>query len=170
MKKTLELTAEQAKEIYAEGGAATRRMLQYTFTPQELGIGPEKPKSWAALTKLQGGWHLNDDADVTFCYEALATNYENRNVWPTEALARASRTSAMLQQLMADDYWNGDWKPNWRSSADKHCVIGHGNTACVGTFSHERQPFAFETEAKAYEFLASYTELIREALGLEQDK
>lgn len=93
MKKTIELTLEQARELLGKD-AAMDVLIKANFTDDELN------------TKPKMGWYIEYDSEIRQC--TINEDPYNRNVFPYKSQAEGCRAMSQLAKKMAEV--NGEWR------------------------------------------------------------
>lgn len=163
MKKQIEISINEAKELYNNGGNDIKNLLLTTFTKEEL-ESPKKPMSWGDLGKVEG--YYVDSRSLILKTSGVCSKKENRNIFPKKEQAEASVALAQLLQLMKHPYWNGDWEPDWTDDTLKFRIRFQKEKIEVESYKAIKRLLAFPTKEKAKEFLESYRDLIETAKPL----
>lgn len=72
------------------------------------------PEHWEDIPQISGAY-IDKDSELHIISSPISTRMGNRNVWPSEAEALASRAAAQLCQ-MRDAYNGGAWRPSPNTS------------------------------------------------------
>ena len=100
--KTIKLTTEQAKQLYAKD-QTFRETILHEFTDEELGIEP-KPFTWYDLGEQNKGAYIKRNSDILEFNSWLVASY-NRNVYPCREDAEQALAKCMVLNLAR--YYNG---------------------------------------------------------------
>ena len=125
----------------------------------------ELPTKWEDLKKIDGFYvEINSEIDSISGGDISAIN---RNVFPTEAEAKACLALSQLCQLR--DAYNGeplaDWC-NWADDNAKYCIEICDNRISKDYYISTQRVLAFKTEQLRYKFLENFEELILTAKPL----
>lgn len=158
MKKQIELTLEQAKELL-ETTPSLKDVIYSNFP--ELSV----IKSWADLSKLNGisGYHIDTRSNIVPIYDVWAVT-ENKNLFATKKQARSALAYAQLTQLMQA---TGDCDVDWEDHTSlKHCIVRNANIITFGIYFREFHPLAFKTKEIRDLFQIKHNKLIKEYFEL----
>jgi hypothetical protein len=164
MRRNIELTQEQAQILYKEGDKLIKELMLKSFSQEEL-LPPAKPKSWKDLGEINGAY-VDEYSKIQEDHGFFTSDGTNHNIFPKKEQAQALLALAQLLQLMRHPYWNGDWKPDWSSNEQKHCIRYKSNYLEVSVQFNVSYLLAFKTEEVAVEFLESYFDLLEQARPL----
>ena len=155
MKKTIQLTVEQAREMLGKDEAMDA-LIRANFTEQEL---KPRVKRWEDLGKIDG-WYIEFSSVI---YELKNENCtpSNRNIYAKKTQAEGVLAMAQLSQLKKEV--NGDWKPDWKNDEQRKFVIENlanemGHDLCF----HGAKFLAFPTAEIRDKFAKDHEELILE--------
>lgn len=156
-KKTIQLTAEQAKKLYNENNSYRTTLLS-DFTDEELGIRPHVP-SWEDVATTMRSYYPHCTGAVekeeTFIHSELHLNV------PSEKHAKSMFAFAKLSTIMAamgdecDVNWNDD-------KCLKHVIAFYRNKMIKWSTNNHRYFLAFKTASVRNEFLEKHRQLIEE--------
>jgi hypothetical protein len=140
-------------------------------TAEEIALKPIKkqlPKTWEELGEIKGYWvEYESTVENNKVEGGCPCVSDNRNVFATEAQAKASIAMAQLSQLR--EVYRQGWKPknyNPNRSEPKYW-IGIINHKIVVSESFTLSQFlSFQSQEIAEEFLTNFEELIVEAAPL----
>lgn len=159
MKKTIELTLEQAREMLGKDEAMDA-LIRANFTEQEL-----KPvKRWEDLGRVSG-WYVSNLSSVFFSRN-LPCEKENRNTFAKKTQAEGVLAMAQLSQLMKDV--NGDWTPDWLSRLEKHAIECLDGNIRLTIRVNLAQFLAFPTKEIRDKFAEDHKDLILEYFKIYQ--
>jgi hypothetical protein len=140
-------------------------------TEKEILLKPIKkqlPKTWEELGEIKGYWieyncsvENNKEEGSFACFE------KNRNIFATEAQAKASIALAQLSQLR--EVYRQGWKPkdyNPNRSEPKYWIGIINHKIVVSESFTLAQFLSFQSQEIAEEFLTNFEELIVEAAPL----
>jgi len=168
MKKQIELTLAQAREIYGKSNEVDAFLLQ-KFSEKDL-VPPKLPKTWEELQDLKevNGFFITSDATIK-ADDGFDKNTDINNFF-TKQLAKSALAMAQLSQLMA--VYNGNWVPNWFSSMHtventKYCICRYNNNIETKEYQTRWAFLAFETAENRDEFLKNFYPLIRDYFMLD---
>ena len=99
--KTIKLTTEQAKQLYAKD-QTFRDTILHEFTDEELGIEP-KPFTWYDLGQVQGAYI--ERGSKILDGNILSSFHDNRNTYPCKQDAEQALAKCMVLQLAR--HYNG---------------------------------------------------------------
>jgi hypothetical protein len=120
----------------------------------------ELPKRWEDLKEVKGSWV---DEDCTIRTNKYHVDNDNRNVFATEAQAKAAIALAQLSQLR--EVYRDGWKP--KLSNGYKCIIQCvSGVLAEGVVVNTSYFLSFQSEQLAKEFLTNFRELIIEAAPL----
>jgi hypothetical protein len=120
----------------------------------------ELPKRWEELKEVKGSWI---DEDCTIRTNKYHVDNDNRNVFVTEAQARASIALAQLSQLI--EVYRDEWKPELENGYRYIIVYHRGEIElCYGIGGSCF--LSFQSEEIRDEFYTNFRELIIEAAPL----
>jgi len=126
-------------------------------------IKKELPKTWEDLGQIDGYYTTNQA--VCISSGQLNTNLYNRNVFATEAQAKASIALAQLSQLR--EVYRQGWVPDWSNSSEEKFTITKLDKVIdinIGWRHHEF--LSFQSEQVRDEFFRNFKVLIEEASPL----
>lgn len=153
--KNLKITPPEGYEIDREKSTFE----EIIFKPMKKSL----PKSWEELEKIKG-YYVSNDCNI-YHEVGIKCTLGNKNIFVTEAQAKATIALAQLSQLR-DAYRDG-WKPSWTSTGlKKYCIeIIEGHI--VGEDYYRTAHFlSFQSEEIRDEFLSNFKDLIEEASPL----
>ena len=153
--KTLKITPPEGYEIDKNKSSFE----EIIFKPVKKNL----PKSWEELG-IVNGWYVRSDATIHRAAPQNTNNYQ-KNLFATEAQAKASIALAQLSQLR--DVYRGGWVPDWNDTNEKKYVIGkHENTLKIYFNVYQHYFLAFQSAEIRDEFLKNFKDLIEEASPL----
>lgn len=159
MKKTIELTLEQAREMLGKDEAMDA-LIRANFTEQEL-----KPvKRWEDLGNVEG-WFVDSISRVYEARDPLVAQ-ENRNIFAKKTQAEGVLAMAQLSQLMKDV--NGDWKPDWKERVVKYCIFCKSGELDLIDLWYSVKFLAFPTPEIRKKFAEDHKDLILEYFKIYQ--
>lgn len=153
--KTLKITPPEGFEIDKEKSTFE----EIVFKP----VKKQLPKSWEELKTIEG-YFVTHDSTI---YEAAlqSTDHYQRNIFVTEAQARASIALAQLSQLR--QVYRGGWKPDWCDINPKYVIIQCGNRITTHTYYSNSSNFlSFQYPEIRDLFLENFKDLIEQASPL----
>lgn len=155
------ITPEQAKVLHATStDVGFKNMLEQNFTAVQLGI--ELEDTWENLESISG-WCTDGYSKVLRAINNDTTQ-DHKNVFKTKEQAEASIALAMLSQLMAQERYNGNWKPDWGNSEEsKYAIYFQKEKINKDFFETCSQFLAFPTPKKRDQFLENHRDLILKA-------
>ena len=106
MTKDLQLTVEQARELYQNDNSL--RTLLSVFSDEELGIEPPFIKSWEDLGAINGAY-LTIQSNISLINSLHSTLPQNKNIAPSTEHAKSMLAFAQLSQLCGrinEKYYN----------------------------------------------------------------
>lgn len=152
MKKTIELTLEQAKEYYGKDKTIDTILL--------VNFPELRPKKYEDLGKING-YIIQISSAIDSLNAPYDASHINRNIYKTEKEAKSSLAKAQLSQLMA--VYRGDWLPDWNdTSTAKWCISRHGISISIVEHITYYHYLSFPTREIAQEFLTNFEQLIKE--------
>jgi hypothetical protein len=165
MKKQIELTVEEARNLYGRVSKddAMAYFIRANFTEEELNPKPKFPKSWEEL-KGVSGFYTTTRGAVIHTQAQPIENY-SFSVYATEKQAKSALAMAQLSQLMK--VYNDGWEADWDDSTDKACVIRRSNNIAVCYYTSVYQFLTFKTQLIRDEFLKNFEPLIRQYFMLD---
>lgn len=159
MKKTIELTLEQAREMLGKDEAMDT-LIRANFTEQEL----NSVKRWEDLIEIEG-WYIDDISSIERSHLLKATG-KQRNIFAKKTQAEGVLAMAQLSQLMKDV--NGDWTPDWSCDNYKYCIEFAGEEVYCCICNYVAQFLAFPTEEIRDKFAEDHKDLILEYFKIYQ--
>lgn len=152
--KTLKITPPEGYEI--DKNKST--LEEIVFKPVKKNL----PKSLEELENIQGYWvtsHCRIIKNYVKCRD------ENKNLFVTEAQAKASIALAQLSQLR--EVYRDGWKPDYNSySQKKYTIININEILIVNHAVNQHYFLAFQSAEIRDEFLNNFKDLIEEASPL----
>lgn len=112
MKKTIELTLEQARKMLGKDEAIDA-LIRANFTEKELNPN----KRWEDLGRISG-YYMDEMSTLEFAKSN--TTSCNRNIFAKKTQAEGVLAMAQLSQLMKDV--NGDWTLDWKDNKEKYTI------------------------------------------------
>ena len=126
-------------------------------------IKKELPKRWEDLEKIEGYWVTEYSNISKSCLFNTADN--NRNIFLTEAQAKAAIALAQLTQLR--EVYRQGWVPDWNYAGEmKHSIIkldGKIDSTMLWRSAHF---LTFQSAEVRDQFLKNFKDLIEEASPL----
>lgn len=120
------------------------------------------PTKWEDLLAI-GGYYLTAGADIK--YWTTSTPHEsNKNLWPTEELAKASL--ALCQLVRFRDIYNEGWQPDWTRNTTKHVIEFSSGKKEDYTYTFTQCVLAFKDSKTRDLFSETFKDLIEEAKPL----
>lgn len=164
MKKTIELSLEQARDWYNDTTSLViKRLLVSNFSKEEL-EKKELPKSWEEL-KVIKGFSVTLFSSISVCGSSKTTGDCKKNIYATEKQAKSALAMAQLSQLMA--VYNDGWEANWNNiNQYKFCIGRFESRLNVNWYSGAYHFIAFKTAEIRDEFLKNFEPLIKEYFEL----
>lgn len=122
------------------------------------------PDSWGELESVRGYYVCNNSIVETTSWEVA--DLRNKNIFHSEAEAKASIALAQLSQLRA--VARGGWVPDWEDDNNVKWTIyiDAKNILDVNNFYYVNRYLSFQSKEIAQEFLEKYKNLIEEASPL----
>ena len=161
----LYIDLEKAKEYYLKGGVHREIALNAGYEEAEL-----KPvrNEWESkfIGKVIDGVYFESDGCIykTDCI----CNYSDKSTYKTEKQAKSALAYAQLTQLMALPEYNGDWVPDWSTSAQlKHCIEMDSMNIVSVTFYTAYSKLPFKTIEIRNRFLENNYDLLKEYFELD---
>lgn len=153
--KTLKITPPEGYEIDKEKSTFE----DIVFKP----VKKELPKSWEELKKIKG-YYVNSSAYV-YQEDYKQAMKPHRNIFSTEAQAKASIALAQLSQLR--EVYRAGWVPYLgNTSQEKHCIIKIAGKINIRVYHGVDNFLAFQSPEIRDEFLDNFKDLIEEASPL----
>lgn len=113
--------------------------------------------------KFNGAYVDGDSTLLKLSVYSENLNPIDKNIWISEAHAKASLAMSQLSVLMASPTYNGDWVADWEDDSEKWCIRFHLNEI-ITSFEYGFQEFlSFKTEDARDRFLKNHRDLILEA-------
>lgn len=162
--KTAILTLETAKLMYKSSDEGIKQFALNNYSKEEL-ESKELPKSWEELESIRGSYVNNDSVVINNIIKRNVLDH-NKNLFPTESLAKGVLALAQLLQLR-NAWWNG-WESKYGVNFKKYFI----------TFNFEEKElevcmawkynnlFVFQTKELAEQFKDTFSELLFEAREL----
>ena len=160
MKKTIELTIEQAREMLGKDEAMDA-LIRANFTEQEL---KPRVKGWEDLGQIEG-WYVDSLSKLGRSHLIDAT-FKNKNIFAKKTQAEGVLAMAQLSQLMKDV--NGDWSPDWCDGDYKYCIEFLSKEISFSACNSFAQFLIFPTEEIRDKFAEDHKELILEYFKIYQ--
>lgn len=137
MKKTIELTLEEAKSLYGKDDNLDK-ILEINFP----NIKSKLPIKWEDLPTM-GGYYITRMSNISSTDFNLAVD-DNKNIFATHNQAESALAYAQLTQLMKYYAPNDDKLIDWTSEKQvKYCIIRKGNEIIKDYFVKNHFPIAF---------------------------
>ena len=154
--KTLKINVPEGYEIDRDKSTFEEIVFKKT---EKKGL----PERWEDLGEIDG-WYVNTDTKIDNFFGA-STSWYNKNLFTTEAQAKASVALAQLSQLLkaARDGWEPDWRD---TNSHKSCIYAIGGVLDIVRYVKTGHFLSFPTKELAEEFLSKYKDLIKEASPL----
>ena len=154
MQESFKITVPEGMEIDKE--KSTFECIVFKAKKDKL------PRTWKSLYKIKG-WYINTESNIREIDLSFIINNE-KNVYPTKELAKASL--ALTQLLQLRDRYNDGWVPDWTMNSNKHCIfIGKNGFVCDYIFNVPKV-FAFKTKELRDVFFENFKELLEIAKPL----
>lgn len=168
MKKQLEITLEQARELYKKC-PEMKDILISNFGKENL---EEKilPKTWEDCIYLlckeqKEAFCLGFNSEVrSFTIDKYCNSQAFKNTLLSKELAEA--LLALSQLLLLRDYYNDGWKPDWTTYHDKYTINIHTNNIRRDEFQYSNKILAFKSKKLRDKFLENFKDLIEQAKPL----
>lgn len=160
MKKAIELTIEQAIELYKQNPEYRTNILS-TFTDEELGL-EVRMRSWEELDFTNVYVPSRSGQIDTY----IKQTYDRDLSTPSEKHALSMIAFAKLSMLMKD--LGSECEVDWNDvDTLKHCIKYSQKTNLVYlSYCYTSKHFlAFKSEEKAIRFMVKHTELIKQYYG-----
>lgn len=126
-------------------------------------IVKELPKKWEDLGKISG-WFVSTDSYAKGAIDQFSTPF-NRNVFATEAQAKASIALAQLTQLR--EVYRDGWQPDWTNSSQSKYIIDRWKSDFrTVEYKSSNNFLSFQSEEIIDQFLKNFKDLIEEASPL----
>ena len=163
MKKNIELSLEEARNLYHLGNNQINILLLANFSKEEL--ENKLPTKWEDIKSLMG-WYINGDSEIKTANTSFIIN-SNKNIFASEKEAKSSLAMAQLSQLMKV-YRNG-WEPDWGSVEYKSCILRLRNEAKTINIHRAYKYLSFPTEELADQFLENFRDLIEDYFMIDKN-
>jgi len=132
---------------------------------KQLGIVVNTKPKWEDLGEVKGSYYINEDCDIVENIYHSVSCFGNKNMFPTEAEAKACLALSQLCQWR--DKYNFGWKPDWTIEGDNKFVIFiNKNKIKKGIVATVQEVLCFKTDKIRDKFLEDFSELIQEASPL----
>lgn len=153
-----EFTVEIPADYEIDKQKSTRTKILFKKIESKL------PKTWEDLESVSGCF-VNDSSAVCVSHSRSMTT-QNKNVFPTRELAKASVALAQLLQLR--DRYRGEWKPNWSDdNMAKYCVDFIENSIRKNYFFSTNRIFSFQSREIRDKFYNNFKDnLLKEVASL----
>ena len=147
-KRNVEVSLEQAREWYKEGGPLRTIALQ-AFSKAEL---LPRPKTWREYIDYKVSSDQNE-------------GFGTKIPLPTKKLA--AKTNAYLMLVNVRTAWIQDWNPDWTNKKQKKwCIICNNDNIVIDDYETTLCPLSFPTKEMAEEFLKCFEDLLKDAKGM----
>lgn len=155
MKRTIKLTAEQAREMLGKDETIDS-LIRANFTEEEL-----KPRvtKWEDLERVSG-YYISEEGYIGNAYNWKTEKRFAKTIFANETQAEGVLAMAQLSQLMKDI--NGDWKPDWNSDNPKYIIESWNGKPRFFTNFTVSTFLAFPTPEIRDQFFRDHEELIKE--------
>lgn len=120
------------------------------------------PTKWEDLRNIRG-YYVSTGADIHSWSAALPCS-ANKNLWPTEELAKASL--ALCQLVRLRDIYNDGWQPDWTDHKDKYVIEFSKGKKIISTYLQTQCVLAFKDKETRDLFFNTFKDLIEEAKPL----
>lgn len=152
MKKTIEITVEQARKWY--NLPECKQVIQDNFTQEEL-FPPKRKKKYEDIIKeYKKLYYINDYSKISTTIHPEARDC-NKNLLPSEESCK--RELARMQAILIADYYNDGWKPDWKNNKERKWVIEKSFCDLIISCSYASLP-----EFKSYDLAKEALENNRE--------
>lgn len=159
--KPLEITIEQAREIFEDNGTPYMEAMKLHFGLEVLNPKPKRSTCFEDLIGREG-FYLSSVSNLL--YQDIKSKLE-KNIFATKEQAEAVLALAQLSQHMA--IWNDGWVADWVDSRQPKFVIKmQSNGYIIATLFENRGFLSFENIEIAEEFLKTFKDLIEQAKPL----
>ena len=152
--KNLKITPPEGYEIDKEKSTFE----EIIFKP----VKKELPKSWEELGEIEG-WYENKEFGIVHAINALPYRW-NKNIFATEAQAKASIALAQLSQLR--EVYRDGWEPNWCNGIYKYCIRKFESDLLCDNYTQTAKFLSFQSSEIRDEFFKNFKHLIEEASPL----
>jgi hypothetical protein len=162
MEKTIKLSLDQAISMYGKSKEMDELLLA-NFSKEEL--TNKLPASWKGLNPTFFNGYVIDGrkpSNIRVSSSPITgLNDSYKPVFATEKQAKSALAMAQLSHLLKA--YNGDWEPDWSSSAMPKCCICCGsNKIHYHTYFNYYTFLAFKTAKLRDEFLKNFEGLIKQ--------
>lgn len=154
--KTLKITPPEGYEIDKDKST----LEEIIFKP----VKKQLPQSWEELETIEGYWSTSH-CGIIKNYNVKCRD-ENKNLFATEAQAKASIALAQLSQLR--EVYRDGWVPDWNSyrQKQKYSIININEIFIVNSSVNQHYFLTFQSAEIRDEFLNNFKDLIEEASPL----
>jgi len=115
--------------------------------------------------EFNGAW-IDEDSDIhtgaLYSAHGIDSNYA-KNIWISEAHAKASLAMSQLSVLMASPTYNGNWVADWEDNNRKYTINFYKNLIFKTSAMWISSFLSFKTEDARDRFLENHRGLIIEA-------
>jgi hypothetical protein len=159
MKKTIELSLEQAREWYNDPEGFKKTLIA-NFSKEEL-EKKQLPKSWEELQNITG-WFVNSYAGIEKSSLFTEDTYESdKNIFATQKQAESALAKAQLSQLMKA-YSENSIEIDWNNTSQKKYSIRRHKNELIIDFNYNYYNFlSFPTAELRDEFFKNFQDLIK---------
>lgn len=160
MKKTIELTLEQAREMLGKDEAMDA-LIRANFTEQEL----NPVKRWEDLGEISGCF-ISSEGHVREASNWKTGESFSKTIFAKKTQAEGALAMAQLSQLMKDV--NGDWTPDWNDHKSKYVIDSWIGLISKASSVNISKFLAFPTAKIRNKFAEDHKELILEYFKIYQ--
>jgi len=159
MTKQINLTIENAREMYNSGVESLKTLALNNYSLGELKPKPE----WKNLGEIDGYFVDTNCGIHRFC--SLVSKPTHKNIFPTKEEAEACLALSQLCQWR--DKYNEGWKPDWNDKNNKKwTIIIFSNDIIAHSYFDTHSVLSFKSAEIRDKFLEDFYELIEIAKPL----
>ena len=158
--RNIKISLEKAREWYKQGGELKEIALS-AFSENEI-ITSALPNTWEEFCEMypikDDEWYIGMNSDIINMFKGKRYNRYNRNILPSQQVAKAHLAYMQLHQLR--DCYRQGWVPDW-SSSKQWCIMFDTDTFIVQTGIYYNRFLSFQSKEIAEKFLNNFQELIK---------
>ena len=158
--RSIKISLERAREWYNRGGEYKELALS-AFSENEI-ITSALPNTWEEFCEMypikDDEWYIGMNSDIINMFKGKRYNRYNRNILPSQQVAKAHLAYMQLHQLR--DCYRQGWVPDW-SSSKQWCIMFDTDTFIVQTGIYYNRFLSFQSKEIAEKFLNNFQELIK---------
>jgi len=160
--KNLEITLEQAREIFEDNGTPYMETMKLHFGLEVLKPVKKLPSSCFGDLIRRPCWYIGHNSDL---FNSILTNYKDRCTFAKKEQAEAVLALAQLSHHM--EIWNDGWVADWTDvNQSKSSIHFHQESLDIDIVWFNRRFLVLKDTETAKLFLETFKDLIEQAKPL----